>query len=168
MHVYLYMTNNYIYIYDHVCIWHHMTLYYDIIWFSLILSLSLSIVLSKSSVTDWRQAKGPAPETVCQPASSVASRVMSLHQAAGKIESYDCICHAYVHTYIYVILYICVQTNIDTSWVSVEPVLAWKQSAAMGGTCSETEWLKSTVHNVMTKKHPPKTIDFSKLLRKEW
>ena len=150
------------YAYD--IIWHYIMILYD----SLSFSPSLS-PLSYPRVQSQTEGKPKAqPQKQCQPASSVASRVMSLHQAAGKIESYDCICHAYVHTYIYIILYICVQTNIDTSWVSVEPVLAWKQSAAMGGTCSETEWLKSTVHNVMTKKHPPKTIDFSKLLRKEW
>ena len=46
--------------------------------------LSLSISLSQSR-TEGEPTAQP-PETVCQPASSVASCVISLHQAAGKFE----------------------------------------------------------------------------------
>lgn len=41
---------------------------------------SLSIDLSESAVTDCRRANGPAPETVCQPASSVAVFIMIYHK----------------------------------------------------------------------------------------
>ena len=52
------------------------------------LSLSLSIALSKSSVSHRLKAsqRPSPPETVRQPVSTVASRVMPLHQAAGTLE----------------------------------------------------------------------------------
>ena len=41
-------------------VWYDM-LWNDMIWHDMILSLSLSTALSKSSVKDWRRAKGQAP-----------------------------------------------------------------------------------------------------------
>ena len=86
IHISTFHTHTHIYIY--ICIPMHfhnfpdavyMSIHFPCFFVSLSLSLSLSIALSKSSAKDWRRAIGPAPQKQCLPASSVASRIMSLH-----------------------------------------------------------------------------------------